>query len=132
MSGMNPRVRVVLAFVTLLVFCGTTNAQKRSSSENRIAKLENEVNTLSEKIKTLEARLSVLEQLRAFRSPEELRHAMIEACRDAIINHLNNLAADAYQFRIRPATMGGGGGIYTGFTIPRRLASDDNAEYQSV
>ena len=34
----------------------------------------------------------------------------IQANKDAIINDLNNLAANAYQYRIRPTTMGGGGG----------------------
>lgn len=31
---------------------------------------------------------------------------------DAIISDLNNLGSVAYQFRIRPITMGGGGGTY--------------------
>jgi len=34
--------------------------------------------------------------------------------KDAIISDINNLAADAYQFKIRPISMGGGGGTYTG------------------
>ena len=56
----------------------------------------------------------------------------VQSNKDAIINDLNNLAANAYQFRIRPTTMGGGGGSYTGgngFVIPTKLASDDNGTY---
>ena len=34
----------------------------------------------------------------------------VQSNKDAIINDLNNLAANAFQFRIRPITMGGGSG----------------------
>ncbi len=40
----------------------------------------------------------------------------VQANKDAIVNDLNNLAANAYQYRIRPTSMGGGGNNYTGFT----------------
>ncbi len=53
----------------------------------------------------------------------------IQANKDAIINDMNNLAANAYQFRIRPTSMAGGGGTYTGYTIPFRMSSNDNATY---
>ena len=56
----------------------------------------------------------------------------VQANKDAIINDMNNLAADAYQFRIRPTTMGGGGGSYTGgsgYSIPSKLASNENGSY---
>jgi hypothetical protein len=56
----------------------------------------------------------------------------VQSNKDAIINDLNNLAANAYQFRIRPTTMGGGGGSYTGgsgFAIPTKLASNDNGTF---
>ncbi len=51
----------------------------------------------------------------------------IQANKDAIINDLNNLGANAYQYRIRPVTMGGGGGSYTGYVIPLKLQSNSNA-----
>jgi hypothetical protein len=41
----------------------------------------------------------------------------IAANRDAIITDLATLGADAYQFKIRPSTMGGGSGTYSGYTI---------------
>ena len=56
----------------------------------------------------------------------------VQANRDGIVNDLNNLAANAYQFKIRPTTMGGGGGSYTGgsgYVIPTKLASNENGRY---
>jgi hypothetical protein len=53
----------------------------------------------------------------------------VQANKDAIINDLNNLAANGYQYRIRPTTMGGGGGQYTGYTIPTKLQTNENASY---
>jgi len=44
--------------------------------------------------------------------------------RDNLINHLNNIAARAYQYRVRPTSMQGGGGSYKGFTIPQQMVSD--------
>lgn len=53
----------------------------------------------------------------------------ISSNKDAIINDLNNLFANAYQFRIRPASMGGGGGSYVGYAIPATLSSNENGTY---
>jgi hypothetical protein len=60
----------------------------------------------------------------------------IQANKDAMINDLNNIAANAYQFRIRPTSMGGGGGVYdaskgatAAYTIPTKMSSNDNATY---
>jgi hypothetical protein len=53
----------------------------------------------------------------------------VQANKDAIINDMNNLAANAYQWRIRPVTMGGGGGVYTGYSIPLKLVANENASY---
>ena len=55
----------------------------------------------------------------------------VQSNRDAIINDLNNLAAQAYQFRIRPTSMGGGQGNYTGFSIPSKMKSNENGTYTS-
>lgn len=51
--------------------------------------------------------------------------------KDAIINDLNNLAAHAYQYRIRPESMKGGSGSYVNYKIPSKLASNENARYES-
>lgn len=53
----------------------------------------------------------------------------VQSNKDAMINDLNNLAAHAYQFRIRPASMGGGQGTYTGYTIPSKMATNENGTY---
>jgi hypothetical protein len=53
----------------------------------------------------------------------------IQANRDAIINDVNNLAANAYQYRIRTASMGGGNNSYVNYNIPSRLLSNSNATY---
>ncbi len=53
----------------------------------------------------------------------------VQSNKDAIINDLNNLAANAYQYRIRPSSMGGGNGKYTGYSIPGKLQTNANATY---
>ena len=53
----------------------------------------------------------------------------VQANKDAIVNDLNNLAADAYQYKIRPATMGGGSGSYGGYKVPTKLQSNENGSY---
>ncbi len=53
----------------------------------------------------------------------------VQSNKDAMINDLNNLAAQAYQFRIRPGSMGGGQGLYTGFSIPTKMRQNENGVY---
>ena len=55
----------------------------------------------------------------------------IQSNRDAIINDMNNLAAQAYQFRIRPTSMGGGQGDYTAFSIPTKMRTNENGTYSA-
>ncbi|RPI05313.1 MAG: hypothetical protein EHM64_07045 [Ignavibacteriae bacterium] len=56
----------------------------------------------------------------------------IQSNKDAIINDINNIAASAYQFRIRPTSMGGAGGAtYAGFSIPVKMSSNENATYSA-
>ena len=56
----------------------------------------------------------------------------VQSNRDAMINDLNNLAAQAYQFRIRPTSMGGGQGDYTTFSIPTKMRTNENATYSAT
>ncbi len=56
----------------------------------------------------------------------------IQSNKDGIINDLNNLAANAYQYRIRPTTMGGGGGSYTGYVVPQKLQTNSNGSYTTT
>ena len=53
----------------------------------------------------------------------------VQANHDAIINDLNNIAANAYQYYIRPASMGGGANSYASYAIPSRMSSNENASY---
>ena len=55
----------------------------------------------------------------------------IQSNKDAIINDLNNIAANAYQYRVRPTSMGGGQGSYTGYSIPTKMATNENASYSA-
>jgi hypothetical protein len=59
-----------------------------------------------------------------------------QANKDGVTSSLVNIAANAYQFKIRPTTMGGGGGAYdnskggtSSYTIPSKMAVDDNGTY---
>jgi len=49
--------------------------------------------------------------------------------KDGVTASLVNVAANAYQFKIRPTTMGGGGGSYVGYTVPSKMSRDDNGIY---
>ncbi|MGB2867261.1 MAG: hypothetical protein WBD36_02320 [Bacteroidota bacterium] len=52
--------------------------------------------------------------------------------KDAMIKDLNIIAAQAYQYRVRPSTMGGGQGSYTGFSISSRMKSNGNGVYTAT
>jgi len=54
----------------------------------------------------------------------------VGANRDAIISDLTNLAAHAHEYRMRPSSMDGGGGSYSGYSIPHGLRSNENGKYQ--
>ena len=64
----------------------------------------------------------------------------VQANKDAIVNDMNNLAANAYQHRIRPCSMGGGAGSYTGvactpanaWIVPTKLDTTENGYYTAV
>ncbi|MCX6122459.1 MAG: hypothetical protein NTX44_12700 [Ignavibacteriales bacterium] len=61
----------------------------------------------------------------------------VQSNHDAIINDLNNIAANAYQHYIRPASMGGGANSYDGtgaagaaaYSIPTRMQTNENGTY---
>jgi len=53
----------------------------------------------------------------------------VQSNKDALINHLNNLAAYSYQYRIRPSSMGGGNGAYTGLKMAEKLGTNENGTF---
>ena len=50
----------------------------------------------------------------------------------AIFKHIDSISQNAYTYRLLPKTSGGGGGVYTGYTIPASLAGDIYATYRTV
>ena len=62
-----------------------------------------------------------------------------QANKDGVTSSLVNIAANAYQFKIRPTSMGGGSGVYdnskgatAAYAIPAKMAADDNGAYTLV
>jgi len=49
--------------------------------------------------------------------------------KDSMVSDLGNLFAHAYQYRIRPTSMEGGDGAYTGYKISTALAKNENGFY---
>jgi hypothetical protein len=56
----------------------------------------------------------------------------IGANSDAIQNDMMNIAAHADQYRIRPVSMGGGGGNFDGYVLPTRLEATGNGTYTAT
>jgi hypothetical protein len=66
-----------------------------------------------------------------FAEPVKVKEATtaLTSNRDALINQLNNIAAYCYQYRIRPSSMGGGQGAYTGVKLPEKLTASDDGTF---
>jgi hypothetical protein len=52
-----------------------------------------------------------------------------ESNKDGLTSSLVNISADAYQYKIRPRTLGGGLPSYLNYSIPLKLQSDENGTY---
>ena len=58
--------------------------------------------------------------------------ASVQSNKDGVTSGLVNIAANAYQYKIRPTSLGGGSNTYSGgggYTIPSKMRADDNATY---
>ncbi len=53
----------------------------------------------------------------------------IQANKDGVIAGVVNLSAHAYQYRMKPTDLGGGGNSYVGYCVPLKMLSDENASY---
>lgn len=53
----------------------------------------------------------------------------VSSNRDGVVSDLNNLGAMAQQYYKKPASMGGGGNTFTGWTIPTQLDTTANGVY---
>ncbi len=51
------------------------------------------------------------------------------ANRDAMINDINNIAANAKQYRSKLRSMGGGGNSYVGYVLPSRMGTNDDGSF---
>jgi hypothetical protein len=58
-------------------------------------------------------------------------HGM-EENRAAIISDLEDISANAAQYYIRPTSLAGGSGKFTGYAIPATMSSNDNGIYSIV
>jgi hypothetical protein len=50
--------------------------------------------------------------------------------KDQMISDMVNISANAYQYRLRPPGIGGGGGSYNGYVLPRSLEETEYAAYK--
>ena len=53
----------------------------------------------------------------------------VSSNRDGVVSDLNNLGAMAQQYYKKPASMGGGGNTFTGWTIATQLDTTANGYY---
>lgn len=56
----------------------------------------------------------------------------VSSNKDGLTNDLQNLAADAANFRSRPTTMGGGSGSYSGYAVPVKLQSNSDGTFTAT
>ncbi|HLB00571.1 MAG TPA: hypothetical protein VJO14_04225 [Bacteroidota bacterium] len=53
----------------------------------------------------------------------------VSSNRDALMNDINNFAANVKQYRSKISSMGGGGGSYTGYLLPAILNNNDDGSF---
>ena len=53
----------------------------------------------------------------------------VSSNRDGVVSDLNNLGAMAQQYYKKPASMGGGGNTFTGWSVPTQLDTTANGFY---
>ncbi len=53
----------------------------------------------------------------------------ISSAKDGLINDLNNLSINAFQYKSLPRSMGGGSGSYVGYNIPSKLQSNEDGTF---
>jgi hypothetical protein len=55
----------------------------------------------------------------------------VTANRDSMVNDINNIAADAQKYFIKPVVMGGGGGSFDGYELPKLVSQTGNGIYDT-
>ena len=126
------RLDIILDFLiaTICTYTNVAESQQKNTIDKKVTILQEKVTKLIEKQRDLEARIAVLERLNLTPSPDLLRASWLSASKDEIIRQIVNIAANAYQYRLRPATMGGGGGTYEGYKIPKMMMTSDYAKVE--
>ena len=56
----------------------------------------------------------------------------VAAHRDELVIEITHIAADAFQYRHRPKSIGGGGNSYAGYRIPLKLRENDRAQFSAT
>lgn len=56
----------------------------------------------------------------------------VDSNRGALVEDIQNIAVDAYAFKTRPTTMGGGSGQYTGYRVPPKLQAMDDGTFAAT
>ncbi len=112
--------------LVLLIGASSGEAQKKRSTAQRLQDLEQALKRSQQRQLDLEARIATLERLNLSPQPDALRAGYYQASKDAMTMAIVNIASNSYQYKIRPTTMGGGGGNFTGYKIPWRMALNDN------
>ncbi len=52
-----------------------------------------------------------------------------ESNKDGVMSSLQSMSTNAFQFKIRPSSQGGGGNSYLNYTLPSKLTADENGNY---
>lgn len=125
--------KLLFIFLFFLICSNLIFAQTKKEKilDKRIDSLASVIKNLNNRIIILESRTAGLEKGNSRLSAERLYQESIFANKDVIINEIMNLSANAYQFRIRPKSMGGGGGSFEGYKIPGTMDTTGNAFYES-
>lgn len=124
------RIVIVLVFMPFCTMPMISQSAGKSRIGSRVKKIEESVIKLSDKERSLEARIAALEQVNLIPPPGEFRFHYLQANKDGISIELLNIAANAYQYRIRPRTMGGGSGTYIGYAIPKKMVTSGLATFE--
>ena len=63
---------------------------------------------------------------------KQAHESQVWSNKDAIVNDLYNLAADAYQYKNRPSPEEGGDGSYKGYELPQGRRENENGSYKVI
>lgn len=133
-SRRNIRMRSMVLLSCLSFSCSVdlySQTRPTEKFEKETIQLERSVRKISGVQRSFEARVAALEQINLNPKPGEFHRHYVQANRDGITIELSQITANAYQYKIRPGTMGGGSGRYIGFAIPQKMVITRNAVFEA-